>query len=175
VQLFVATDEARESQKPSETPKPGSPNSGNLLREPSRVQLSRRLSQRQPHLNQTSQNLSNPLIMFDTRNKRGELDQSSTTTPSISGKCRRSRVAIGPFRRGERMRLVVLSNHTMRLPAVDWERHKTNPCTLCRGSDKQVQIRNAPAEPLLIGFHQTKCGSHSFIDRDRQELPRRVA
>jgi hypothetical protein len=39
----------------------------------------------------------------------------------------------------------------------------------CRGSDKQVQIRNAPADPLLIGFHQTKCGSHSFIDRDRQE------
>jgi hypothetical protein len=30
VQFFVATDEARKSQKPAETPKPGSPNSGNL-------------------------------------------------------------------------------------------------------------------------------------------------
>jgi multidrug efflux pump subunit AcrB len=60
VQLFVPTDEARGSQKPPETPKPRSPNSGNLLREPSRVQLSRRLYWRQPHLNQTSQNLSNP-------------------------------------------------------------------------------------------------------------------
>jgi hypothetical protein len=30
VQLFVATDEARKSQKPAETPKPGSPHSGNL-------------------------------------------------------------------------------------------------------------------------------------------------
>jgi hypothetical protein len=46
---------------------------------------------------------------------------------------------------------------------------------LDRKVDKQVQIRDALTEPLLIGFHQTKCGSHSFIDRDRQELTWRVA
>jgi hypothetical protein len=80
VQLFVATDEARESQNSTN---PDRQIQEIFFENRLRVQLSRGLSQRQPHLNQTSQNLSNPLIMFgyehpeQTRNIRPIFDNHS--------------------------------------------------------------------------------------------------